>query len=51
MERMPRPFPKLVIRSGEGEEKKKKSIDDFVFEDFEIVGYDPHKSIAMKMAV
>lgn len=29
----------------------KKDIDSFVFEDFEIVGYEPHKKIEMQMAV
>ena len=29
----------------------KKDIDAFVAEDFELVGYNPHKAIAMKMAV
>jgi len=26
-------------------------IDDFVFDDLEVVGYRPHKTIKMKMAV
>lgn len=30
---------------------KKLDIDSLAFEDFELVGYDPHKKIAMKMAV
>lgn len=29
----------------------KKEIDDFVAEDFEIIGYNPAKKIEMKMAV
>ncbi|KDD73958.1 hypothetical protein H632_c1696p0, partial [Helicosporidium sp. ATCC 50920] len=29
----------------------KTDIDAFAFEDFELVGYAPHKKIAMKMAV
>lgn len=45
MERLPRAFPKLIIN------KEKKDIDDFVFEDFKVDGYHPHKSISMKMAV
>jgi dihydrofolate reductase/thymidylate synthase len=45
IQRSPRPFPKLVINP------EKKNIDHFVLEDFEVVGYDPHKSIKMKMAV
>ena len=43
--RRPRPFPKLVINP------EKKDIDDFCFEDFEVIGYNPHKTIKMKMAV
>ena len=30
---------------------EKKDIDSFVGEDFELIGYNPHKTIAMKMAV
>merc|ERR1719221_1707632 len=45
MERLPRAFPKLVIN------KDKMNIDDFVYEDLKIVGYHPHKTISMKMAV
>ncbi len=30
---------------------KKKDIDSFVFEDFTLEGYTPHKQIAMRMAV
>jgi len=29
----------------------KTDIDSFTFDDFEIVGYAPHKKIAMQMAV
>eukprot|EP00983_Pelagomonas_calceolata_P026270 824750-Pelagomonas_calceolata.AAC.9 len=29
----------------------KKDIDSFVLEDFELIGYNPHKKIDMKMAV
>jgi len=28
-----------------------EDIDSFKYEDFEIVGYNPHKAIKMKMAV
>lgn len=30
---------------------ERKDIDSFVFEDFELVDYNPHKKIAMQMAV
>ncbi|KAJ8023512.1 Thymidylate synthase [Holothuria leucospilota] len=45
LERIPRPFPKLVIK------RKVESIDDFTFEDFEIVNYKPYPKIKMDMAV
>jgi dihydrofolate reductase/thymidylate synthase len=41
----PRHFPRLVLNSA------KRSIDDFVSEDFELIGYSPHKTIKMQMAV
>lgn len=49
MDRTPKAFPKLVIK----EERKDeiRSIDDFRFEDFEIVGYEPYSSIKMNMSV
>jgi thymidylate synthase len=31
--------------------KAKKEIDSYNFEDFELLGYKPHKKIAMEMAV
>ena len=43
--RAPRAFPKIKINPD------KKGIDDFDFSDFEVIGYKPHKSIKMKMAV
>ncbi len=43
--REPRALPKLVIK------RKVDSIFDFVFEDFEIVGYDPHPAIKAPIAV
>ena len=43
--REPRAFPTLNIT------RNVSSIDDFKFEDFELVGYKPHKKIAMDMAV
>eukprot|EP00729_Bicosta_minor_P011978 gene11977-35015_t len=45
LEREPRPFPTLNIK------RKITSIDDFSFDDFELVGYKPHAKIAMEMAV
>ena len=43
--REPRPLPKLVIK------RKPDSIFDYKFEDFEIVGYDPHPAISAPIAV
>ncbi len=43
--RKPRPFPKLVIK------RKVTDIDDFKFEDFQVVDYHPYPTIKMKMAV
>lgn len=43
--REPRPFPKLSITS------TSKDIDSLSFSDLKIEGYNPHKSIKMKMAV
>jgi len=45
LERTPRPFPKLKIKSDV------KDIENFKFEDLEIVGYDPHPIIKMDMAL
>lgn len=39
LQRKPRPFPKMIINP------KVKNIDDFKFEDFELVGYNPHPPI------
>ena len=49
IERTPTQFPKLKIKPHRLAEIT--SIDDFRFEDFEIVGYTPQKSIAMAMSV
>lgn len=46
LEREPRPFPELNIKREKG-----GSIDNWQIEDFEVIGYNPHKSIAMKMSV
>ena len=43
--REPRQLPKLIIK------RKPDSIFDYRFEDFEIVGYDPHPHIAAAIAV
>lgn len=45
LSREPRPLPKLVIK------RDVKDINDFKFEDFEIVGYDPHPSIKADVSV
>lgn len=45
LERPPRAFPKIRINP------EKKHIDDFEYSDFEVIGYKPHKTIKMKMAV
>jgi len=43
--RPPRPLPRLVLR------RDVANIDDFRYEDFEIVGYDPWPNIAAPVAV
>ena len=45
LSREPKVLPKLIIHGDQ------KSIDDFNFEDFEIVGYDPHPLIKAKVSV
>ena len=47
LERKPRAFPKLKLKDG----KEYNDIDGFEYDDFEVVGYKPHKTIKMKMAV
>ncbi|KAL3803555.1 hypothetical protein HJC23_014103 [Cyclotella cryptica] len=47
LQRKPRAFPKLKMKDG----KEFKDIDSFEYEDFEVVGYKPHGTIKMKMAV
>ncbi|ROW03485.1 hypothetical protein VSDG_01309 [Cytospora chrysosperma] len=46
LEREPREFPELEIRRDKG-----GSIDGWKADDFEVKGYNPHKTIAMKMSV
>lgn len=43
--REPRPLPKLVIK------RKPDSIFDYVYEDFEVVNYDPHPAIKAPISV
>lgn len=45
LQREPRPFPKLRIK------RTVTDIDDFTYDDFEVIGYKPHKRIKMKMSV
>lgn len=45
LEREPRELPTLNIK------RDVTDIDDFIFDDFEIIGYDPHPHIAGKVAV
>ncbi len=44
LSREPRDWPQMKINPN------KKEIDDFVFEDFELVGYDPHPAIKAPIA-
>jgi len=46
LRREPRDFPKLVIKRPEI-----RDINEFEYEDFELVGYKPHPRIVMNMAV
>jgi len=45
LQREPTPFPTLKINPNV------KDIDKFKFEDFELVGYNPHSKIEMEMSV
>lgn len=43
--RTPKPFPSIRIK------RTVDRIEDFTFDDFEIIGYNPHATIKMEMAV
>jgi thymidylate synthase len=45
LSRTPRPLPTLVIN------RKPDSIFDYQFEDFNILGYDPHAAIAATISI
>lgn len=45
IKREPRPFPTLILN------KKVKKIDDFVFDDIKLEGYDPHPPIKGEITV
>lgn len=45
LSRKPRSLPKMIIKG------EQKDIDDFKFEDFELVDYDPHEAIKAVVAV
>ncbi|EAR21341.1 thymidylate synthase [Nitrococcus mobilis] len=45
LSRAPRPLPKLIIK------RKPDSIFNYCYDDFEIVGYDPHPAIKAPIAV
>ena len=46
LSREPRSLPKMLIHN-----KDAKRIEDFKFEDFELVDYNPHKGIKAEVAV
>lgn len=45
LSRTPRPLPQIIIKGD------KTSIDDFKFEDFELINYEPYPAIKAKVAV
>lgn len=46
LKREPKPFPKLNIKR-----KDITDITEFTFDDFELIGYNPHPTIKMQMAL
>jgi thymidylate synthase len=46
LDRKPKPFPKLIVKS-----EKKNSITDFSFDDICLVGYEADKRVKVDMAV
>ncbi|CAB4064974.1 thyA [Lepeophtheirus salmonis] len=45
LKREPRPFPTMKLK------RNVECIESFTFDDFELIGYNPHPKIVMKMAV
>lgn len=45
LQRIPRPFPKLNIL------RKVNNIDDFTYNDFRLIDYNPYEAIKMEMAI
>jgi len=45
LSREPRPLPELKLNP------ERKSLEEFVYEDFELVGYDPHPAIKAPIAI
>ena len=45
LERIPKPFPKLIIKS------KKNNLQEFTFDDLKLIDYTPNKNISAPMAV
>ena len=46
LERIPTTFPKLQIK-----DRGQKYLTDFTFEDFEVIGYNPHEAIKVPLTV
>ena len=45
IERIPRPFPKLIIK------EQKDKLEDFTYDDLQLIDYTPYKNISAPMAV